>query len=160
MLRGDPLTVDGPVARSVTTGTLDLRSLALSLTTALTLRAPPKDWVGNPPSITVTWKGPFAAPQRDVDVATLVNGVAARAIARDQARIEAFQDDIRERAFFARRLRQIEAEQQAARDEAKTEQEADLQKLLQSLPATPKVPARPGASRPPLDLAPKVSPQP
>jgi hypothetical protein len=161
VLRGDPLVVDGPAARSTTTAALDLRTLALSLTTTVTLRTPPKDWVGTPPTLTVTWKGPFAAPARDIDAATLVNGIAARAIARDQARIEAFQDDVRERAFFARRLRQIEAEQQ---EKAAAQQKEAMQKLLQSLPGGTARPAPAGGGAPaktPLDLTPRaVAPAP
>ncbi len=164
VLRGDPVTVTTPAMRSISLASLDLRSLLWSLTSTVTLPNPPRDWVGSPPQVTVSWKGPFAAPAREVDATALVNGLAGRAIARDQARIEAFQDDIRERAFFARRLRAIEAEQQAARDKA--EGEAQMQKLLQSLPAPPAIglptmpsraQARPAAagSRP-LDLSPRA----
>ena len=130
-------------------GSLNVQTLDLSLRTAATLDTPPKDWVGAPPQIAVIWRGPLAAPVRSVDAATLVNGVAARAIARDQARIEAFQDDIRERAFFARRLKAIEAEQQAARDKARADAEADRLRLQQLLAPTGTADAGKPASPPP-----------
>lgn len=97
---------------------LDLGTLSLNLRTTLTAVATPAEWKSDPPQITVLWKGPLAAPTRDVDAGAFVNGLAARAIAREQDRIELMKDDLRERSFFARRLKQIEAEQQAARDAA------------------------------------------
>lgn len=145
ILRSDTVKVEGPAVTSEGAGSLDLRQLLLSLRTTATVKTPPKDWTGKPPEVTIQWKGPFRAPSRQIDAAELVNGIAARAIARDQARIDAFQDDVRERAFFARRLKAIEAEQAA------TKAEADRQKALQVLP--PPV-------TPPANVAPKSSGRP
>ena len=100
---------------AVTDATFNLRDTTLLLRTVVTATDRPKDWKGEPPQVTVTWSGPPLTPNRDIDAAAFVNGLAARAIARDQERIELMQDDLRERAFFARRLRAIEAEQEAAR---------------------------------------------
>ena len=150
----------GPVTADVS-GSLSLATLDLTLRTTATLDKPSKDWVGTAPQVSVIWRGPLAAPARVVDAATLVNGVAARAIARDQARIEAFQDDIRERAFFARRLKMIEAEQQAVRDKIRADAEADRQRLLQSLPGgtTGGAPADPvKAPLPPRRVSPGARP--
>lgn len=116
---------------------LDLSTLSLSLRTALTAVTLPKDWKSDPPQVTVLWKGPLAAPSRNLDAGSFVNGLAARAIAREQERIELMKDDLRERSFFARRLKQIEAEQQAARDAAQ---------LLKAVPQPP----RPGDIRLPV----------
>lgn len=155
-LRVPPVRVQAASLRAEASGSLDLARLLLSMRATASLEPPPKDWAGSAPEISVIWKGPFASPSRDVDAATLVNGVAARAIARDQARIEAFQDDIRERAFFARRLRAIEAEQQAARDKAKGAADADrlrLQQLFQGAigPGSPAADAgHPSASATPV----------
>ncbi len=144
--------------------TLDLRSLALTLRATAAARALPADWSGDPPQVSVLWTGPVASPARTVDAAALVNGLAARAIVRDQARIDAFQDDVRERAFFARRLKAIE-EEQAAKAAASLARPAPprpvarpgdgLSQLLDGLkppPAVPRphvAPPRPGS---PLDL--------
>ncbi len=119
VLRAEPIVVDGPVLTTGLAASLDLRSLDWSLRVTGSTRNPPADWTGRPAQVGVTWQGPFTDPVREVDAAALVNGIAARAIAKDQARIEAFQDDVRERAFFARRLKAIEAEQaQQGRDKA------------------------------------------
>lgn len=158
-LRVPPVRAQGVSLRAEASGSLDLAHLLLSLRATASLEPPPKDWAGSSPQIDVTWKGPFANPSREVGAATLVNGIAARAIARDQARIEAFQDDIRERAFFARRLRAIEAEQQAVRDKTRGAADADRQRLQQLFqgaigPASPGPPAadlgHPSASAAPL----------
>ncbi len=146
VLRADPVKVDGPGATTEVTGSLDLRTLALSLRATAMAASLPPDWSGAAPQITATWKGPFASPTRAVDATALVNGLAARAIARDQARIEAFQDDIRERAFFARRLKAIEAEQQ---EQARASADAERQNLLQSIR-----PAGRPANAPPAGQAP------
>ena len=130
VLRVDAVRVDGPAVASDTSASLDLRTATWTLRSTETLRTAPKDWTGNPPQVGILWKGPFGTPARAVDAAALVNGIEARAIAREQARIEAFQDDVRERAFFARRLKAIEAEQQAARDKARADADADRQKTL------------------------------
>ena len=156
-LRVPPVQAQTGPIRTEVSGSLDLARLLLSLKATATLETPPKDWTGAPPNVGVLWKGPFAAPARDVDAATLVNGIASRAIARAQARIEAFQDDIRERAFFARRLRAIEAEQQAARDKARSEADADRQHLQQLFQGTigPAGPAAPDAGHPSASATPR-----
>lgn len=127
-LRVMGLQTRAPGYTATSEGALDLRDLELTARTTVTTAQVPKDWKGDPPQVTVTWSGPLGAPNRNIDAAAFVNGLAARAIARDQERIELIQDDIRERAFFARRLRQIEAEQQAVRDAAQ------IQKMVPTPP--------------------------
>ena len=115
-LRMSALKSSLPDATVTSEASLDIEALTFALRTTLVATALPKDWKGDPPQITVNWTGPLASPTRSIDTATFVNGLAARAIQREQDRIELMKDDLRERAFFARRLKQIEAEQQAARD--------------------------------------------
>ena len=110
-------------------GTFDVRNFEITEKTTVSTTQQPKDWKGDLPQVTVSWAGPIGTPIRSVDAAAFVNGLASRAIARDQERIEIIQQDIRERAFFARRLKQIEAEQRAARD---------AQRLQNMLTAPPK----------------------
>ena len=151
--------------------TLDLRGLQFTLRATLTAAELPKDWKGDPPAVTVTWRGPLATPAREVDVGAFVNGLAARAIAREQDRIQLMQDDLRERAFFARRLKHMEEERAdkaaaaareaaAARDAAEKAKAAaaptlsgrpapndPVARLLNTLPAPPPVPPTRPADR-------------
>jgi len=57
------------------------------------------------PQVGVAWRGPLEAPRRETDVGALSNVVAARALAREIERVEAFEADQRERAMHIRRLR-------------------------------------------------------
>ncbi|MDX7952570.1 hypothetical protein P7D22_15475, partial [Lichenihabitans sp. Uapishka_5] len=161
----------GLVSSPAPAGTL-ASDTALALATGqLTLRATltgaevPKDWKGDPPAVTVTWRGPLTSPTRAVDAAAFANGLAARAIAREQDRIQLMQDDLRERAFFARRLKAMDEERAAraaaaaaavAAEKARTvlpvppirpPASDPVARLLNTLPAPPPVPpARPGAA--------------
>jgi hypothetical protein len=46
--------------------------------------------------------------QRSVDAGPLLNAISSRAIAREAARVEALEADIRERAYFNRRAKALE----------------------------------------------------
>ncbi len=125
VLRAGPLHAESSRWAADVDLTLDLRSLDLRSKTRLRTREIGTDRKSDIAEVVSTLAGPLgAAPQRDLDATSLVNVIQARAIARDQERIETMQQDIRERAFFNRRLRAIEADQQAARDRAREESEA------------------------------------
>ncbi len=125
VLRAGPLHAESPRWAADADLTLDLRSLDLRSKTRLRTREIGTDRKSDVAEVVSTLAGPLgAAPQRDLDATSLVNVIQARAIARDQERIEIMQQDIRERAFFNRRLRAIEADQQSARDRARDESEA------------------------------------
>ena len=64
-----------------------------------------KFWSGPPPGAAVGVENALAAPQRQVDVSSLSAALAAQAIARETDRISTMEADIRERAFFNRRLK-------------------------------------------------------
>jgi hypothetical protein len=64
-----------------------------------------KFWSGPPPSATVVVDNALEAPNRELDVSSLSAGLAAQAIARETDRIATMEADIRERAFFNRRLK-------------------------------------------------------
>ncbi len=88
------------------TADLDLRTLAARTRLSLTSSANDlKFWSGPPPSAAVTIDSALAAPKRQVDVSTLSAALAAQAIARETDRISTMEADIRERAFFNRRLK-------------------------------------------------------
>ncbi|HEY1780606.1 MAG TPA: hypothetical protein VGG79_09285 [Roseiarcus sp.] len=85
---------------------LDLRTLAAGMRLALNSPADNlKFWSGPPPSAAITIDSALAAPKRQVDVSTLSASLAAQAIARETDRISMMEADIRERAFFNRRLK-------------------------------------------------------
>ena len=100
---------------------LDLRAMHLVVRATETLHALPKDWSGPPPSIVVSQSGPPSAPHRTFDVAAFLNAVAARAIARESARVETYEFDIRERALFNAR---IQSDHRREQDRLKAEADA------------------------------------
>ncbi len=125
VLRAGPLHAESARWAADADLTFDLRSLDLASTTRLRTREIGTDRKSDVAEVVSTLAGPLGtAPHRDIEAASLVNVIQARAIARDQERIDVVQQDIRERAFFNRRLRVIEADQQSERDRAHEEAEA------------------------------------
>jgi uncharacterized protein involved in outer membrane biogenesis len=98
---------------------LDLRTLAVEARSLLTADPLPKDWSGPAPQVTVIDRD----GQRDLDAGAFINALAARAITREAARIEALEADIRERAAFARRKRGLDFLHQREREVAAFEEE-------------------------------------
>ena len=85
---------------------LDLRTLTTQTRFTLTSSASDlKFWSGPPPSAGVTVDNALEAPKRQIDVSSLSAALAAQAIARETDRISTMEADIRERAFFNRRLK-------------------------------------------------------
>ncbi len=106
LVRLQPLTFERSGLRTEASGIVDLRALTLDLRLGLKpLGALPKGWPADAPQVGVAWRGPLAAPRRETDVNALSNMVAARALAREIERVEAFEADARERAAHSRRLR-------------------------------------------------------
>ena len=83
----------------------DLRSFILEVHAAFTELQTPKYWSGAPPAINIVLKGPIGGSAHEVDSSLFVAGLAAQAIARETDRIAGMESDIRERAFFNRRLK-------------------------------------------------------
>ena len=83
----------------------DIRSLALEIRAAFSELRTTTFWSGAPPTVAVVLKGPLEAPTRQIDSSLFVAGLSAQAIARETDRIAALESDIRERAFFNRRLK-------------------------------------------------------
>ena len=115
------------------------------------------------PQIAIGWRGPLESPRREIDPAALSNALAARALAREIERVEAFEADIRERSFFARRLRAERDMREAELREAEAAREAtrlaEIQRILdenrrleeERLAARGQTPAAPPLP-PPLDI--------
>ena len=133
---------------------VDLRRMALEARVQLPVGELPKDWSEAPPQVALVWRGSLAAPQRDVEAGSFINGLAVRAIARESARIEALEADLRERAFFARRKRGLDFLHRREREltvflaeQAKLDRErGDLGRFIEQLPTEwmqPDPPRRP-----------------
>ncbi|HEY6521774.1 MAG TPA: AsmA family protein [Roseiarcus sp.] len=99
---------------------VDLRTLTTQARFTLTSSASGlKFWSGSPPSAAVTVDDALEAPKRQIDVSSLSAALAAQAIARETDRISTMEADIRERAFFNRRLkgeRSMDRRQQEIQD--------------------------------------------
>jgi uncharacterized protein involved in outer membrane biogenesis len=101
-----PITIPEGRSEGTLRADLDLRRLAAD--TRLALVSPTSDlkfWSGPPPSATVTAENALDAPKRQIEASTLSAALAAQAIARETDRIATMEADIRERAFFNRRLK-------------------------------------------------------
>lgn len=106
---------------------LDLRTMALDARAALVVNPPPAGWSGPFPQANVTWRSGRGGVQREVDVSGLTNLLTTRAVARELERIEAMESDLRERGFFARRLkveRELVEHERKAAEEARLAEEA------------------------------------
>jgi uncharacterized protein involved in outer membrane biogenesis len=157
VMRADPIEWSSGPSAVETRAAIDLRTLSIDLRTTLTLDQSIKFWSGPPPRISVVSRGPLMAPAREIDAASFVNGLQARAIARDTERIEMLDADIRERAFVNRRLkaldflRQREGElQRFAEDEKRRKIEEDRRRALEAARAAAPAaaPADPGVQDP------------
>ena len=118
VLRVGPVHLAEPNGSAVATGEFDLRSLSLGIRAVFEDAHAGKFWSGPPPSVAVSLRGGLDGLQRDIDASSLAAGLAAQAIALESDRIAALEADLRERAYFNRRLK---AEQFLARREAEIE---------------------------------------
>ena len=173
-MRMQPVTRTTGSARADFSGLIDLRVPALDLRANLVmLGTPPKGWSGPMPQVAIGWRGPLGNPRREIDPAALSNALAARALAREIERVEAFEADIRERSFFARRLRAERDMREAEAREAEAARIAEIQRILDEskrlederiaarnllLPQAPASPLAP--LPPPLDIRPVPFSQP
>jgi hypothetical protein len=101
-----PIAMSFPRGAATLNASFDLARPALETRLALAVPATGlKFWSGPDPSAIVTVEDALDAPKRRIDVAGLAAGLATQAIARESDRIAALESDIRERAFFNRRLK-------------------------------------------------------
>jgi hypothetical protein len=149
-----PFDVTGRDGAVSTRANFDLRSQNLTIRATFAEAEGGKFWSGPPPSFAVSLTGSVDAPTREIDAALLAAGLAAQAIGRESDRIEALEADIRERAYFNRRLkaeqfmRQREEElANYAADQARIKSERDRKRvedeLLKASEARQKTPAPP-----------------
>ena len=135
VIRVGPLPITRAGGSAAMSAALDLRAQTLAVDVDFAEARGGKFWNGPPPAVNVSLTGAFAAPARRIDASPLAAGLAAQAIGRDTERISALEADIRERAWFNRRLkaekymRQREAELAAfAADQARQKAEDDRRK--------------------------------
>jgi hypothetical protein len=143
VLRSAPLALDLGAARWTGSFGFDLRNGTLDARGTLTSASAPKGWSGAPPAVQLGFAGPLAAPERRVDAAPLTTGLAALVLQRELEKIELFDADAAERqrrrariemdrartvAEEAARQARIKAQQaaeEAARENAKRQREAE-----------------------------------
>ena len=135
VIRVGPLAISRSGGSATMSAAFDLRALSLAVEVAFAEAHGGKFWVGAPPTVAVSLTGALAAPARRIDASALAAGLAAQAIGRDSDRISGLEADIRERAWFNRRLkaekymRQREAELAAfAAEQARQKAEDDRRK--------------------------------
>ena len=98
VFRLSPVAADAGAAAWQGVVAVDVKTAALDARGTLTSRSSPKGWTGTPPYVALSWRGPMAAPLRDLDAAPLTNGLAAIVLQRELERIEAFEVEANERA--------------------------------------------------------------
>lgn len=84
--------------------TYDLTSRALDIRLPLSSLTKPRDWVGSSPFIISQWSGTPDHLTRHIDASALRATMAGLLVGRETARIDVMDFDLRERAFFERRL--------------------------------------------------------
>jgi hypothetical protein len=117
--------IDSPAAEQKITcdllATADWRSLTLDQHITLRLGNLPKNWKDAPPQVSLVSIGPITHPTRSLEAALFTNALAARAIARESARIELQEFDLHERAVSYQRLR---SERRREQERLKAEEDA------------------------------------
>ncbi len=159
--RFGPVLLAETPARAEASATLDLRSLELDLRATLAALSMPKFWNGAPPQAAASWKGIWPHIERRVDATALVNGLAAAAILRDSERLAAVDADIRERAFFNRRLKAAEQERERERQRLIAEQlalEEDKRRAIEAARALSDQQRRQGQDQPRTGVPPPAMP--
>ena len=106
VMKVGPISIPGRSGDGALSADFDLRKLSGGTRLTLTSSASNlKFWSGPPPSAMVAVDNVLEAPRRQLDVSSLSAALAAQAIARETDRIATMEADIRERAFFNRRLK-------------------------------------------------------
>jgi hypothetical protein len=147
----------------LTQASLDLRTFAFDQSSVLTLTTLPRNWNDIPPQVALEWAGPLESPVRNIDATSFVNALAARAIARETARIEAQEFDVHEHAVALARLesaRRQEADRLQAIEDVKRAvlrartRDAALQRLQLLLSTEKQKAAEQAAKTQPLAITP------
>jgi hypothetical protein len=115
-LRIAPLGIGTRAAPVTLSAQADLKRWTAGARALFTVVDTPAGWQGRAlPEASALWSTGVGGEGRSVDVASLASGLTTMMIARDLERIEAFEQDGRERQFFQRRQRA--SDQQRLREE-------------------------------------------
>jgi hypothetical protein len=136
IMRFGPFEALGAKDDATVQANFNMRSFVLEIRAAFAESQAPKFWSGAPPAVSVVLTGPIEATARQIDSGQLAAGLAAQALARETERIAVLESDIRERAFFNRRLkagqfmrrRELELEAYAT-EQARLKSEADRRRV-------------------------------
>jgi uncharacterized protein involved in outer membrane biogenesis len=104
-IRIGPIAVESATNRTSLSAKIDLRTLTSVAHAAIGELQSTKYWNGDPPSVSVDITGTSGSPVRAIDATTFAAGLAQQAIARESDRIADLEADMRERAYFNRRLK-------------------------------------------------------
>ena len=85
MIMGGSVVLQG--ADATFSAALDLRTLTVDQTLDMASRTTPPQWTDPNPRVRIVWSGPMQKPARSIDAAQFVNGLSARSIQRESARI-------------------------------------------------------------------------
>jgi hypothetical protein len=122
VVRIAPLALADGKANVMAAASFDLKQMTFAGRMTYQPLQAPKDWIGAvPPQASFLWRGPLNALTLDVDASELTNGLASLAIRRETERIDALEQDQRERSFFNRRLRASEDERRAEEERLRRE---------------------------------------
>jgi len=105
------VTLAGGIARIAApqlSASLDLRSMTSEARLLLPVQGVTPRPQEPAPLVAVVWRGPLTAMKRDVEGSSFVTVLVAHALEREQARMQALDEDIAERASMARRQRGLE----------------------------------------------------
>nr|WP_281354569.1 AsmA-like C-terminal region-containing protein [Aurantimonas aggregata] len=131
-VRFAPVTLRQGEATLSLAGSLDLAALTVAGDLSLLVDAGDDRVAGADPSIAYSLDGPLAAPALSIDTAALTNYLSVRALEREQARVEAMQENLQERLRLrreARFYRWQEAEAaRVAEERRQAEEEAERQR--------------------------------
>jgi len=161
-----PVDIAGQGGHASTSADFDLRSQNLTIRASFAEAGGGKFWSGPPPSVAVAVTGSVDAPARQINAAAFAAGLAAQTIARESDRIAALEADIRERAFFNRRLkaeqfmRLREAELAAYEaDQARIKSEQDRKRVEDELLKASEAQEKTGAPVTAAPVVPSGAPQ-
>jgi hypothetical protein len=131
-LRISPVLADAGAATWQGSAAIDFRTLTLDVRGAFGATAPPRNWSGPAPYLTLGWAGPIGRAGRTVDVGPLSNGLASVVLTRELERIEVFELDAAERGRLRSRVEMDRARRAAAEEVARLarqREEAERQRL-------------------------------
>ena len=137
VLRSAPVFTDIAGGQLSFTPKLDLRDLTFDLNGTMSMHMPRSDFeiVGAIPELRFALNGPLSKPDLSLDTQPLHGFIAARALAREQARVEALQAQLLERQRLRRDINYFKAEQRANDAAAALQAEQDARDAALQLQA-------------------------